>query len=57
LVKNNYADDILLIGKKEFEIIQLFIRMENITRKLGLQINQYKPKYVMLEKKEHFKTK
>ena len=31
-----YADDIVLIGKNEIEIRQLFVEMENITRKLGL---------------------
>ena len=34
-----YADDIALIGKNEIEIRKLFVEMENITRKLGLQIN------------------
>jgi hypothetical protein len=31
--------------------------MENVARKLGLQINQEKTKYVIVEKKKHFKTK
>jgi hypothetical protein len=34
-----YADDIVLKGKNIIEI-QLFVEMENIARKLGLQINQ-----------------
>jgi hypothetical protein len=34
-----YADDIVLTGKNEIKI-QLFVEMENIARKLGLQINQ-----------------
>ena len=40
-----YADDIVLIGENEIEIRQLFVEMENIARKLGLQINQEKTKY------------
>jgi hypothetical protein len=44
-----YADDIALIGKNEIEIRKLFVEMENITRKFGLQINQEKIKY-MIEK-------
>jgi hypothetical protein len=35
-----YADDIILIGKTEIEIRQLFVEIENIARKIGLQINQ-----------------
>jgi hypothetical protein len=34
-----YADDIVLKGKNEIEI-QLFVEMENVARKLVLQINQ-----------------
>ena len=45
-----YADDIVLIGKNEIEIRQLFIEMENIARKLGLQINQEKTKYMIVER-------
>ena len=37
-----YADDTVLIGKNETEIKQLFVEIENITRKLGLHINQEK---------------
>jgi hypothetical protein len=37
-----HADGILLMGKNEIEIRQLFVEMENIARKLGLQINQEK---------------
>jgi len=33
-----YADGILLIGKNEIGIRKLFVEMENIARKLGLQI-------------------
>jgi len=33
-----YADGIVLIGKNETEKRQLFVEMENIARKLGLQI-------------------
>ena len=35
-----YADDIALIGKNEIEVRKLFVELENIARKLGLQINQ-----------------
>ena len=35
-----YADAIVLIGKNEIEIRQMFIEMEKIARKLGLQINK-----------------
>jgi hypothetical protein len=52
-----YADDIVLIGKNEIEIRQLFVEMENITRKLGLQINQEKNKIYDSGKEKHFKTK
>ena len=34
-----YADDIVLIGKNEIEIRQLFVEFENTARNLGLQIN------------------
>jgi hypothetical protein len=37
-----YADDIALIGKNEIEIRKLFVEMENIARKFGLQINHKK---------------
>jgi hypothetical protein len=37
-----YADDIALIGKNKIEIIKLFVEMENIARKFGLQINHDK---------------
>ena len=49
-----YADDVL-IGKNEIEIRKLFLEMENITRKLGLQINQEKTKYVVVERKSSLK--
>jgi hypothetical protein len=41
-----YADDIVLIGKNEIEIRQLFVEMENVVRKLGLQIKKNKKKIV-----------
>ena len=41
-----YADDIVLIEKKDIEIRQLFVEIENIARKLGLHINQRKTKYI-----------
>ena len=46
-----YADDIVLIGKNEIEIRQLFVEMENIVRKFGLQINQENTKHVIVERK------
>ena len=46
-----YADNIALIGKNEMEIKKLFVEMENIARTLGLQINQEKTKYMIMEKK------
>ena len=44
-----YADDIVLIGKNEIEIWQLFVEIQNIARKLGLHINQGKTKYMIVE--------
>ena len=46
-----YADDIALIATKEIEIRQLFVEMENVARKLVLQINQKKTKYTIVERK------
>ena len=51
-----YADDIALIGKNEIEIRKLFVEMENTARKFGLQINQEKTKYMIMERKK-FKEK
>ena len=50
-----YADDIVLIGKNEIEIRQLFVEMENNVRKLGLQVNQEKTKYMIVERKNFLK--
>jgi len=50
-----YADGILLIGKNEIEIRKLFVEMENIARKLGIQINQEKTKHVIVERKNSLK--
>jgi len=50
-----YADDIVLIGKNEMEIRQLFVEIENISRKLGLHINQGKTKYMIVEQKNNSK--
>jgi hypothetical protein len=44
-----YADDIVLIGKNYIEIRQLFVEIENTARKLGLNINQGKTKYMIVE--------
>jgi hypothetical protein len=49
------ADDIALIGKIETEIRKLFVEMENISRKFGLQINQEKTKYMIAERKNSLK--
>jgi len=50
-----YADDIALIGKNEIEIRKLFIEMENIARKFGLQKSQVKTKYMIMERKNSLK--
>jgi hypothetical protein len=50
-----HADDIVLKGKNEIEIRQLFVEMEKIVRKLGLQINQEKTKYTIVERKNILK--
>jgi len=50
-----YADDIALIGKNEIEIKKLFVEMENIARKFGLQINQEKTKYMIVARKNSLK--
>jgi cyanophycinase-like exopeptidase len=47
-----YADDIALIGKNEIEIRKLFVEMENIATKFGLQINKEKTKYMIVERKK-----
>jgi hypothetical protein len=49
-----YADDIALIGKNEIEI-KLFVEVKNIARKFGLQINQEKTKYMIVERKNSLK--
>jgi hypothetical protein len=50
-----YANGIPLIGKNEIEIRKLFVEMENSARKFGLQINQEKTKYMILEGKNSLK--
>ena len=55
LNKLAYADDIVLIGENEIEIRQFFVEMENIDRKLWLQINQEKTKYMIVERKNSLK--
>jgi hypothetical protein len=49
------ADDITLIGKNEIEIRKLFVEMENIARKFGLQIDQEKTKCVTVERENSLK--
>src|SRR5215469_17078075 len=46
-----YADDIALIGRNEIELRKLFVEIENVARQFGLQINQEKTKYMILERK------
>jgi hypothetical protein len=55
LNKLAYADNIVLIGKNEIEIRQFIVDMEIIARKLGLQINQEKTKYMIAERKNSLK--
>jgi hypothetical protein len=50
-----YADDMALIGKNGIEIRKLSVDMENIARKFGLQINQEKTKYMVVERKNSLK--
>ena len=50
-----YTDVIALIGKNETDIKKLFVDMENIARKFGLQINQEKTKYMIVERKNSLK--
>ena len=50
-----YADDIALIGKNEIEIRKLFVEMENIARKFGLQTDQEKTKRMIAERKNMLK--
>jgi hypothetical protein len=50
-----YADVIALIGKNDIEIRKVFVEMENIARKFGLQINQEKTKYVIVKRKNSLK--
>jgi len=52
-----YADDTVLGGKNEIEIRQLFVEMESAARKLGLQINQEKTKYMIVERKNTLRKK
>jgi len=50
-----YADDLVLTGKNEIEIRHLFVEIENIARMVGLQINQGKTKYMIVEWKNSSK--
>jgi hypothetical protein len=49
------ADDIALIGKNEIEIRKLFVGMESIARNFGLQINQEKTKYMIVDRTNSLK--
>jgi hypothetical protein len=50
-----YADDIALIGKNEIEVRKFFVEMENIARNFGVQINQEKTRYMIVERKKRLK--
>jgi len=50
-----YADDIVLIGKSEMYLRQLFVEVENVARNLGLHINQGKNKIYNSIKQKEFK--
>ena len=41
------------IGKQQIEIRKLFVEIENIARKLGLNINQGKTKDMIVERKNN----
>jgi hypothetical protein len=43
------------LEKNETEIRKLFVEVENIARKFGLQINQEKTKYMIVERKNSLK--
>jgi hypothetical protein len=49
-----YVDDNVLMGKNEIEIIH-FVEKENVAIKLGLQINEEKIKYLIMERKNSLK--
>jgi hypothetical protein len=49
-----YADDMVLIGQNDIEI-QLFVEIDNITRKLGLHTKQGKTKHMIVERKNSSK--
>jgi len=50
-----YADVIALVRKNETEVRKLFVEIENIARKFGLQINEEKTKYMVVERKNSLK--
>jgi len=50
-----YADDIVLIGKNEIAIRQIFVEIQNFARKLELHINLGKTKYMIVEWKNSSK--
>jgi cyanophycinase-like exopeptidase len=43
------------LGKKETEIRKLFVEMEDIVRKFGLQMTQEETKYMIVERKNSLK--
>ena len=50
-----YTDDIALIVKNEIEVRKLFVELENIARKFGLQIDQEETKCMKVERKNILK--
>lgn len=47
-----YADDIVIISRKEIELKDLFLRLEERAKEMGLRINENKTKYMRVTRKE-----
>jgi hypothetical protein len=45
----------MLIGKNEIIMRRIFVEAENVVRKLGIQKNQEKTKYIVVERKNTLK--
>jgi hypothetical protein len=50
-----YADDIVLIGKNETEVRQLFVEMEKTASKFRVLIKLEKTKYMTVERENSLK--
>jgi hypothetical protein len=50
-----YGDGTALTGANEIEIRKIFVDVENIAREFGLQINQEKTKYMIVERENSLK--